>query len=232
MKTFRHENKYYIHSRDYYVLRDKLKAVLPNDEHSINDEGYLIRSLYFDNLFDADLFQKHYGIFRRKKFRIRIYNHSDAVIKLERKSRQGEYILKTSIPITREEYDRIMNQDYEFLRERPDELAQEFYVFLQGEFMRPRVIVDYVREAYKSPISNVRITFDKELSFLTNTMDIFDAEAITEEVIAYPKMILEVKFDHFLPDHIRQMIQLDAHQRSAISKYVLCRMASIQYHGF
>ncbi|WP_342527919.1 polyphosphate polymerase domain-containing protein [Chryseomicrobium sp. FSL W7-1435] len=232
MKTFRHEYKYYIHTRDYDVVRHRLKTVLPSDEHSINDEGYLIRSLYFDNLFDSDLYQKHNGIFRRKKFRIRIYNHSDEVIKLERKSRQGEYILKTSLSISRAEYELIRAQEYEFLKERDDDLANEFYVFLQGEFMRPRVIVDYVREAYKSSISNVRITFDKELSFVTNSMDIFDKDAITEEVIDYPKMILEVKYDHFLPEYIRQMIQLDAHQRSAISKYVLCRMASIQYHGF
>jgi hypothetical protein len=231
MKKFRHELKFYITENDYLVLRQKLKLVLHQDHHSVNDQGYLIRSLYFDNVHDHDLHHKNNGVFLRKKFRIRIYNHKDDVIKLEKKSRQGEYILKTSAPLTKEEYNKLVNWDYEFLKEKNHALFLEFYHYLYGEFLRPRVIVDYVREAYIGDISNVRITFDKELSFVTNSLDLFDSHNISEEVLAHPLMILEVKYDEFLPTYLRQLIQLDAHNRSAISKYVLCRMASIQYHG-
>ncbi|OLN23559.1 hypothetical protein BTO30_03805 [Domibacillus antri] len=231
MKKFRHELKYYITEHDYLTLRQKLALVLQQDRHSIDQRGYLIRSLYFDNVYDNDLFQKNNGIFRRKKFRIRIYNHSDHIIKLEKKSRQGEHILKTSVSITREEYMKLLDWDYEFLKKKEDPLYHEFYQYLNREYMRPRVIVDYIREAYIGHISNVRITFDKELSFVTNSIDLFDFSNISEEVLTHPLMIMEVKFDEFLPDYIRQLIQIDAHNRSAISKYILCRMASIQYHG-
>lgn len=231
MKKFRHEYKYYITQADYEILSKKLSILLKKDQNSTSSDGYLIRSLYFDNLSDADLHQKNNGIFRRKKFRIRIYNHSSDIIKLEKKSRQGEYILKTSVPITRHEYELLQGWDYEFLLEKDGDLYQEFYAYLHGEYMRPRVIVDYIREAYIANMSDVRITFDKELSVITNSIDIFEKNNISEEVLTYPLMIMEVKFNEFLPNYIRQIIQMDAHTRSAISKYVLCRMESIQYHG-
>lgn len=231
MKKFRHELKYYITENDYEILRQKLALILSQDRHSINQRGYLIRSLYFDNVHDHDLIQKNNGIFRRKKFRIRIYNHSDSIIKLEKKSRQGEYILKTSASITRNEYEKLLEWDYEFLKDKEDPLYREFYYYLNSYYMQPRVIVDYIREAYIGSMSNVRITFDKQLSFVTNSIDLFDDQSVSEEVLDYPKTILEVKYDEFLPDYIRQLLQLDAHNRSAISKYVHCRMASIRYHG-
>jgi hypothetical protein len=231
MKKFRHEYKYYITQADYEILSKKLSVLLKKDQNSTSENGYLIRSLYFDNLSDTDLLQKNNGVFRRKKFRIRIYNHLSDIIKLEKKSRQGEYILKTSVPITLHEYGLLQKWEYEFLLEKKGDLYQEFYAYLQGEYMRPRVIVDYIRDAYIANVSDVRITFDKELSVITNSIDIFDKNNSSEEVLTYPLMIMEVKFNEFLPTYIRQIIQMDAHTRSAISKYVLCRMESIQYHG-
>ncbi|TXC81594.1 polyphosphate polymerase domain-containing protein [Metabacillus litoralis] len=232
MKKFRHELKYYITEKDYLILRNKIGVLLKQDDHSIDQQGYLIRSLYFDNIHDHDLFQKNYGILRRKKFRIRIYNHSDEVIKLEKKSRQGEYILKTSVSISKEEYLKLLDWDYEFLRNKEQPLYKEFYHYLNSEYMRPRVIVDYIREAYIGHISNVRITFDKELSVVTNSTDLFNPNNSSTEVLPSSQMILEVKYDEFLPEYIRAVLQLGAHNRSAISKYVLCRMKSIQYHGY
>ncbi|KIL42839.1 hypothetical protein KP77_34690 [Jeotgalibacillus alimentarius] len=231
MKKFRHELKYYITEQDYELMRKRIGLLMPQDEYSIDERGYLIRSLYFDNVHDHDLIQKNNGVFRRKKFRIRTYNHSDAVIRLEKKSRQGEYILKSSAPITREEYTQLLEWDYTFLKHKEDPLYEEFYYYLQSYYMKPRVIVDYIREAYVGPMSNIRITFDKELSFVTNTVDLFERDSVSEEVLDYPKTILEVKYDDFLPDYIRQVLQLDSHNRSAISKYVHCRIASIRYHG-
>ncbi|KGR75395.1 polyphosphate polymerase domain-containing protein [Ureibacillus sinduriensis] len=231
MKKFRHELKFYITERDYQLMRDRIGLLLPQDKHSVDERGYMIRSLYFDNMHDHDLIQKNNGVFRRKKFRIRTYNYSDSVIRLEKKSRQGEYILKSSVPITRGEYEQLLEWDYLFLKEKEDPIYQEFYFYLNNYYMKPRVIVDYVREAYIGAMSNIRITFDKELSFVTNTTDLFEEGFVSEEVLDYPKTILEVKYDEFLPDYIQQMLQLDSHTRSAISKYVHCRTASIRYHG-
>ena len=39
-----------------------------------------------------------------------------------------------------------------------------------------------------------------------------------------PVCILEVKYDRFLPDLIRDAIQMDYRQTSAFSKYAACRL--------
>lgn len=59
--------------------------------------------------------KKNFGVNIRKKYRIRIYNMSDEVIKLERKNKVGQYVCKESATISRKEYDEIINGDYKSL---------------------------------------------------------------------------------------------------------------------
>jgi hypothetical protein len=230
IKRFRHELKYYINQQEYELLRTKLKVVLRQDQHSINESGYHIRSLYFDNLYDNDLLEKNYGILKRKKIRIRIYNKSDAVIKLERKYRYGEYICKESASLTRGEYEQLLNYDYDFLLNKDKPIYKDFYLYLRMENLSPKVIVDYVREAYVGEESDVRITFDKQLSASTNSLHIFNDQLVTVEAIPYPQLIMEVKFNEFLPTMVRRIIDLDSHNRSAISKYVICREIGMKFN--
>ncbi|MFP3917481.1 polyphosphate polymerase domain-containing protein [Lysinibacillus telephonicus] len=230
MKKLRHELKFYINISEYELLREKLQIVLKRDKHTVNDEGYHIRSLYFDNVYDNDLYEKNYGIYRRKKFRIRIYNHSDSVIKLEKKNRFGEMINKESLSISKDEYQRLLEWDYDFLQDKNNQTAKDFYLYMRTQHMSPKVIVDYVREAYMEDIEDVRITFDKYLSAGVNSVDIFEKNLVTVEALKYPFMIMEVKFNSYLPDYIRDILQLDSHHRSAISKYVICREQSMMYY--
>ena len=230
MKKLRHELKFYINVSEYELLRKKLQIVLKKDENMVNEEGYHIRSLYFDNVYDSDLFEKNYGIYKRKKFRVRIYNQSDQIIKLEKKNRYGEMINKESISISRDEYERLLMWDYDFLLDKKASAARDFYLFMRTQHMSPKIIVDYVREAYMENIEDVRITFDKYLSAAINSIDIFEKDIVTIEALNEPLMIMEVKFNSYLPDYIRDILQLDSHQRSAISKYVICREAGMTYY--
>lgn len=230
-KKFRHELKYYISQIEYDILSKRIGALLPQDKHSIDDRGYLIRSLYFDNIYDDDLYQKNYGVLKRKKIRIRTYNKSDSVIKLERKHRYGEYICKETVPITRDEYSKLCNRDFHFLKTKTEShLYRDFYLLLRSERLQPKVIVDYVREAYVGEESDVRITFDKQLSAGINTHDLFNPNLVTKEALAFPELILEVKFNEYLPTYIRRVLNLDSHERSAISKYVICREVGMDFY--
>ncbi|MBW7474743.1 polyphosphate polymerase domain-containing protein [Paenibacillus oenotherae] len=222
-KKLRHEMKYYIHYHEAQALRDRVGAVLMMDKNSIGREGYHIRSLYFDDMHETSLLDKNNGVFRRKKYRIRIYNKSDAVIKLERKSKYHDYIAKESASMTREEYERIISGDIDFMRDAEHKLIRDFYYDCKHGLMKPGVVVDYVREAYIFPISDVRITFDKQLKASIQSLDIFDVNLPMVESIEGPKTILEVKYNQFLPDFVYGLIQMSAHQRSTISKYVICR---------
>jgi len=97
--------------------------------------------------------------------------------------------------------------------------------------LKPKVIVDYIREAYTLRSFNVRITFDKHLSAGINSVDIFDNNLITVNVFPNPVIIMEIKYNEFLPANIRALLQISSGENAAISKYVLCRVLKLQRGG-
>ena len=103
---FRHELKYRISEEQRDILIARIKDILPRDKNAVNGQ-YMIRSLYFDDYWKSAYDEKMAGTLSRKKYRIRIYDYSDRVIKLECKHKQGQYIYKESANLTREETDRI-----------------------------------------------------------------------------------------------------------------------------
>lgn len=229
-KRLRTEQKYYLHLHEYITMRSRLSTFLPLDEHSISEDGYNIRSLYFDDARKTSLETKNDGIFRRQKFRIRIYNDSDRYISIERKSKLGEFVAKDAIQITREQYDWIMEGNYEFLYQSKEPLCRDFYVALQTNGYRPTTIVDYWREAYVYRPGNVRITFDKRLAVGSNSTNLFEPQLSHAEILSPSLTIMEVKYDDVLPETIRQLLRPASHNRSSISKYVLCREKMMHLH--
>lgn len=219
----RHEYKFYINSFTYYKLRERLRHVLETDSHMKNEEGYLISSIYFDDIYHSAMEDKVNGSIFREKYRIRLYNQSDDLIKLECKSKFNEYISKQWAPISREEYNRILDEDYEFLISRSEEVCRKLYAKRNTKIMRPITVVEYLREAYVHPLGNVRITFDKNLSTSIGELDIFHDDYETIRVPMDGMMILEVKYDDYIPDYIRKIIHTDSLTKCAISKYVMCR---------
>ena len=220
-RQFRNEWKYYISLWDADALRARIAAAVPHDENA-PEGGYAIRSLYFDDYWDSAYYNKIDGVQHRTKWRVRIYNYSDATIKLERKVKDGAYIYKQSARLSREEFERIIDGDYAFLLANPQNLCREFYVACVSQVMRPKVIVDYEREPFVFDAGTVRITFDSNLRAAAATGDIFNPNLPTYDVLPYGKTILEVKFTEFFPQFIREMLPPGAQDLSAISKYVLC----------
>lgn len=229
-KRLRTEQKYYLHLHDYISLRSKLAQQLQLDSHSIDVDGYNIRSLYFDDPKNTSLERKNDGIFKREKFRIRIYNESDDFIALERKTKLGDYVCKESKRISRAEYDQIMLGEYEFLKQPNEPLLMDFYAAINTYGYKPMSIVDYWREAYIYEYGNVRITFDKRLAAGVNTTDLFDPQLALDEVVTSSSTIMEVKYDEMLPERVRQIIAPASSVRSSISKYVLCREKILQHY--
>lgn len=223
-KVFRHENKYYINYKDHMVLQTALSSVMRLDSNADEYGGYHIRSLYFDDIYETALAEKIAGTDNRCKYRIRIYNYSDGIIKLEKKQKCGKFIKKTSMNLTREECDSIIAGDSSFLLEKPHKLAKEFYLQTRTRLLKPKVVVDYWREAYVYPIEDVRVTFDIDLKGSTMLTDIFDPNMPVLPVFDNGIMVLEVKFNKYLPEAIKCALNsVGAAKRSAISKYVLCR---------
>ena len=221
-KRLRHELKYYIDYDTYYILRDRLKNVIETDKNMTNEEGYLISSLYLDDMYHSAVEEKVAGIRFRKKFRIRIYERDDRLIRLECKSKCNEYIAKEGATISLKEYQKILEGDYKFLIERPEKVCKELFGYSRLKLLKPVVVVEYQREAYISPLGNVRITFDKDIS-ASKELDMFSKNYYTQKVLPDGIMVLEVKYDDYLPVHIKSLLQGIHANQCAISKYVMCR---------
>lgn len=219
----RHEYKHYINIGDYYLLRSKLKALMKHDPNSNENGKYFIRSLYFDNDCDKILLEKLDGIDNRDKYRIRNYNQSDEVIHLEKKSKRNGRCFKTSVSLTKNECKKILSDDLEWLKESKSELLRELYVQMCICRMKPKTIVDYEREAYIYEVGNIRITFDSNVRTGIYNIDIFNNNMATVPAIQ-DYIILEVKYDQYLPETIANIIQLGNRRNLSVSKYTLCRL--------
>lgn len=220
---YRHELKYFVSYGEYMLIRERLRHILKCDPYAGKNGAYHIRSLYFDDHTDTALKTKLSGDDEREKVRIRIYNLSDSVIKLESKRKNGPYISKTSLRITREQADLLAAGDARALRGMDSPLAIYVYNLMRARLLRPVVLVDYTREAYVHPVQNVRITFDKELSSGVFSKNLFSGHVATAPALEHGLMVLEIKFASYFPDFLRSLVQTDHFQRSAISKYVICR---------
>lgn len=217
---FRNEIKYLINYKSYLLLRARIKNALQHDPHS---KEYNIRSLYFDDVNESAFNDRLDGINEREKYRIRIYDFSSSIIKLEKKARTGQFVYKEAASISKELLKGILNQTCSQEDFMESKLLTEFYTKLRKDVLRPSVIVEYYREAYVSSIQNTRITFDKALKCSMNSYDLFDRGYSSRSLLPQDTMILEVKFDRFLPEYIREFLQISSSNRMSISKYVLCR---------
>ena len=219
---FRHEWKHEISISDALAIRQRLRTVTRPDVHSV-DGKYKIRSLYFDNLADKALREKIDGVNYREKFRIRYYNDDVSFIRLEKKSKRNGLGNKQSAPLTPAEAQAIVDGHLDWMPHADRPLIQELYVKMQSQGLRPKTIVDYTREAFVYAPSNVRITLDYDIRTGLGCTDFLDPDCITIPA-GHSPMILEVKWDAYLPTVIRDLIQLPGCRSTAFSKYAICRI--------
>lgn len=219
----RHELKYKIDRLQFDVLRKNVAAVLKPDPHMGTAGRYHVRSLYFDDFRNSAFWDKQAGIYSREKYRIRIYNRSDAVIKFERKTKIQRFIFKETVRLTRDEADRIIAGDIGFLADSKHKLLRDFYRKSRCNIMRPAAVVEYDRAAYVHPVGNVRITFDTGLRMGLASISFFDCNVCTMSIVKESDVILEVKYDDVLPLFICSLFPDTIRPQSAIGKFVICR---------
>ena len=219
---YRHEGKHEINLSDMFAIRHRLQTIAHTDAHAVNG-AYEIRSLYFDNLSDKALREKLDGVCRREKFRIRYYNGDTSLIHLEKKSKLGGLGTKQSAVLTKEEAQAIVDGDCAWMTRKEDPLINELYFKMTTQQLRPKTIVDYTREPYIFSAGNVRITLDYNIRTGLLCTDFLNPDCVTIPAGDTP-IILEVKWDAYLPDIIRDAIQLGNRHTCAFSKYAACRI--------
>ena len=218
----RHEWKHEINASDLLALRRRLRAVMDPDRHG-RDGRYFVRSLYFDDPSDRALREKLDGVSRREKFRLRCYDGDAVLILLEKKSKISGLCRKESVPLPEAEARALAEGRPDRLGAGLPPLLWELCQKMRTQLLRPRTIVDYTREAYLFGRGNVRVTMDWDIRTGLGGTDFLDFGCVTVPAGGAPA-ILEVKWDAFLPDVIRDAVQLEGRRTAPFSKYAACRI--------
>lgn len=219
---YRHEWKHEITYMDMLNLRQRLSAVAMRDIHTV-DGKYEIRSLYFDNAKDKALREKIDGVNMREKFRIRYYDGNTSFINLEKKSKINGLCSKESAVISKAQTEAILEGDYSWMMDSGQPLIEELYTKMMSQGLRPKTIVYYIREPFVYAPGNVRVTIDSNIRTGISCRDFLNPECNMIPAGNAP-IILEVKWDEFLPDIIRDAVQLKGRRAAAFSKYAACRV--------
>lgn len=223
-ENYRHEVKYQISMADYLSIRQRLRLVMKPDIHAKENGKYTVRSIYFDNLEDKALREKRNGVQKREKFRIRYYNDDVSFLVLEKKMKWNNLCLKIDARLTEAECRALLGGDKSWMMAHPSGLVRELYCKMGSQQLRPKVLVSYIREAYLYAAGNVRVTFDSHIRSTLFHRPFLEEGVPDIDVSDNPgDMVLEVKFDAFLPDVVQILLQTGNIRQQSYSKYGACR---------
>ena len=222
IKTYRNEWKYQCSEADLIKIESLVASVMETDENS--DGPYTIHSLYFDDIFDSCALDTSAGLFKRFKYRIRFYGSSPDKLFLERKEKLEGRCHKKRCVLTDTEYDRILGGDFdELLWSTDKQLLKEFCVHSMKRCFSPKAVICYERTAYAEPITNVRVTFDRNISASSEIDRFRDMDYMRVPILPKDRHLLEVKFDYILSSTYRRIISDECLTQTSFSKYYLGR---------
>ena len=226
--VLRQERKYLVRLPRMHQIRASLSGVMAADAHN-GANGYRIRSLYFDTLDDRDFLDKEDGVALRRKIRLRVYDPCADYAMLEMKQKQGENQLKRSLKLSRQDAACLCRADYSPLLRYPDAFAAECYALMNSLCYRPKVVVEYRRQAFIAKENKIRVTIDSRISGTESCYDIFSPSLVQNPFLLPDLAVLEVKYNGFLLSYIKDILRMCDQSEISVSKYCLCRAASMHY---
>lgn len=219
---YRVEDKYLCNDMDFFLLQARIAAILEPDDNQYDEEGYGVVSLYFDDAYDTHLRDTVDGNSIREKYRIRIYNNSLDMIKLEVKSKCYNRVTKKSRIITPLQMRLLLSGEQIPDTGSLEDPATLFNIAIEERKLCPKVIVAYERKAYVHDAGNVRITFDRNVRS-SSDIEAFGTPDIVFDMPGEQNSVLEIKYDEFLPGFVAGLLELGNMQQASFSKYRLCR---------
>ena len=228
-KVLREEKKFLISIEEFRRTSGKLEKLMLQDPHN-GTHGYMIRSLYYDTPYDTDFFEKQAGVELRRKIRLRCYDPSREYAMLELKQKQGMRQMKRSLRVSREDAFRLIDGKYECLLNYSEPFAAEVYGLMRAKAYIPCTVVQYNRKAFIAKENKIRVTFDNRIVATESNFDLFSPALNMNPVLDPYDVVLEVKFNGFLLDYIRRMINTVDKSELSVSKYVLARQNAYQTH--
>ena len=221
-KGFRHEYKYLISRADAELLKRRLPYIMERDPHAGPTGQYTIRSLYFDDFSGTAYYDKVDGVNYRAKYRIRFYNYDPSILKLEKKEKLGNLTRKTAQSITKNDARAL---EFALTGGCPDTregLVEELRLQFVSRGLRPRVLVDYDRTPFICRDGNTRITLDENVRTRPYIAHLFASPRAMVPAMDADQVILEVKFDDFIPQYLLDALADIPRVNMAISKFAMC----------
>lgn len=219
---YRHELKFLVGEQQIALLKLRLKMIMKQDANQ-NGDSYNIRSLYFDDLYDSCMHENESGIDARSKYRIRIYDKKSDVIKLEKKIKLHGMTRKEVATVNQEKCLQYMHGKEIKVLPKDTKLEKEFYTKIMANGMKPVTIVEYERTAFVEKRGNIRITFDQNISGCDYVHSFFEENIPLVPLLERGKHVLEVKYDEYFPDYIKDVLEIGSLQRISFSKYYYAR---------
>ncbi len=216
--VLRAEKKYLVPLEYMYSQRNFLRMFLEEDPHN-GEDGYSIRSLYYDTPDNRDFNEKDEGVELRRKIRLRIYSPGAKSAKLEMKQKQGANQKKRSLTVLRADAQSLVQGDYTPLLTYADPFALECYGLMNTHAYRPVAIVEYKRTAFIAKENNIRVTFDSKIIATESNFNIFDENLPMYPVFDPYNVVLEVKYNGFLLSYIK--LFLDNSNKILYTLYVV-----------
>ena len=223
--VMREEKKFLISLDEFRNKSHYLDSLMIQDEHN-GTHGYVIRSLYFDTVYDDDYFEKLDGVETRRKIRLRVYDPKHDFAMLEIKQKQGASQKKRSLRMSKDAANELIKGRYDVLLNYEEDFARECYSIMHYKCYRPKTIVQYNRKAYIAKENKIRITFDNNIVATETNFDLFSENLVMYPVLDKFNVVLEVKFNGFLLDYIRGFINSINKSELSVSKYALARQQS------
>lgn len=220
----RAEKKFLINLEEFRNKSHYLNDLMMQDAHN-GMHGYMIRSLYFDTIYDDDFFEKIEGIETRRKIRLRCYEPGSDFAMLEIKQKQGAAQVKRSLRLTRQDAESLICGKYDVLLRYKEAFARECYGLMQYKCYRPKTVVEYQRMAYIAKENRIRVTFDHNIRATESCFDLFSDRLLLSPVMDQFHVVLEVKYNGFLLDYIRSFINSINKSELSVSKYTLARQS-------
>ncbi|MCD4705494.1 polyphosphate polymerase domain-containing protein [bacterium] len=223
----RFEFKYLLPIQTADKIIPSLLSHMKWDPYVVGKKGeyYVVNSLYYDSAGFGCYYEKIAGVSARSKFRLRFYNflQDDSKIFIEIKRKRDNIIIKDRVAESVEKANQILNfNSYpEYLTNLSNnerKVLEEFLWAKNYACLKPQIMVSYLRRPLISKYDNkFRITFDYNIKAYKSKW-LGEQTGLVKNVLT-DNVILELKYNNFLPIWFYEIIEKYKFLRIPYSKY-------------
>ena len=223
----RYEFKFFLSKNLRIKIENDISKFMTIDKNANTNNKYFVRSLYFDDDFSTEYYNKTDGMKIRHKFRLRTYSlnkNTNTPIFLEIKGRNNQRTYKKRILINKKNLPLFENQNIPIILDQTllkNEIISKFFFEKFRRNISPKIITDYWRSPYISEHDRYfRLTFDSNIT-IKKTSKLFDNNIAYIRKCLPGFSILEIKFNRRIPKWFHRIIQSYNLTRLSISKFCL-----------